>query len=218
MSTVGSINTGYCVSEWKDLLMDKAHRTLVHVGLLVILGAGLSDGLAATQVPVPTETVTNATILIGEAQGNPLMGEELEKVTYDVASRLRCPVCQGLSVADSHTDTAVSMMNEVRELLAAGFTQEQSLLFFEKSYGEFIRLEPKAEGFNLMVWIVPVVALLLGLGVIAARLRGAGGHSTSNASSDEAEDPELAEFLAQVRRDITAGEQNDEPDDDEDEG
>lgn len=199
--------------------MKRTYRNLLLVVLLCVLGTVLSAGLAATQVPlaVASETATNAMILIGEAEGTPLIGEELEKATYDVASRLRCPVCQGLSVADSHTDTAVSMVNEVRELLAAGFTQEQSMLFFEKSYGEFIRLEPKAEGFNLMVWIVPVVALLLGLGIIALRLRGAGGNSTSEVSAEKAEDPELIEFLDRVRRDIEAGPKADEDEPDENE-
>ena len=50
----------------------------------------------------------------------------------------------------------------MRELLAAGYDEEQILAYFERSYGEFVRLEPPLRGVNWLVWIAPVVGLLLG--------------------------------------------------------
>ncbi len=80
-------------------------------------------------------------------------GEALLARTEDVAGLLRCPVCQGLSVADSPATMAVNMKAQVREMLAAGYDQEQILAYFEHSYGEFVRLQPPLRGVNWLVWL-----------------------------------------------------------------
>jgi len=137
--------------------------------------------------------------LIGEPQGPPLTGEELERVTNEVSSLMRCPVCQGLSVADSPTPSAVAMKEEVRQFLAAGYTQTQILAYFEHSYGEFIRLEPKAKGFNLLVWILPIAALLTGLALVMRRVRRPDDDFRDDAPPV---DPDLETYLEQVRREV----------------
>jgi len=103
--------------------------------------------------------------------GPPLSGAALDRATEEVASLMRCPVCQGLSVADSPASSAVDLKSEVRRQLALGYTRDQVLASFERSYGEFIRLEPKAEGFNWLVWVAPMIALVAGALVIFFRLR-----------------------------------------------
>ena len=47
------------------------------------------------------------------------------------------------------------MSAQVRELLAAGYDEEQILAYFERSYGEFVRLEPPLRGVNWLVWLAP---------------------------------------------------------------
>ncbi len=103
--------------------------------------------------------------------GPPLSGAALDRATEEIASQMRCPVCQGLSIADSPASSAVDLKAEVRRQVALGYTREQILASFERSYGEFIRLEPKAEGFNWLVWVAPIAALVAGALVIAVRLR-----------------------------------------------
>lgn len=103
--------------------------------------------------------------------GPPLSGAALDRATEEVASQMRCPVCQGLSVADSPASSAVDLKAEVRRQVALGYTKEQVIASFERSYGEFIRLEPKAEGFNWLVWLAPMIALVAGALVIFFRLR-----------------------------------------------
>jgi cytochrome c-type biogenesis protein CcmH len=107
----------------------------------------------------------------GEPRGVPLTGDALDARTKEVASLLRCPVCQGLSVADSPASLAVKMKAEVREMLAAGYDQEQILAYFEKSYGEFVRLKPQLRGVNWLVWFAPILGLVLGGAVVGWALR-----------------------------------------------
>lgn len=109
--------------------------------------------------------------LVGEPQGTPLTGPALAQKTHEVSFLLRCPTCQGSSVADSPSATALNMRQEVEDLLAAGYTQEQILAYFEAAYGQFVLLQPKAEGLNLLVWIGPGLLLLLGAGILVVYLR-----------------------------------------------
>ncbi|TNF71770.1 MAG: cytochrome c-type biogenesis protein CcmH [Acidobacteria bacterium] len=164
--------------------------------LLTALGA-----ISATAQPQALGVEGQA--LIGEPKGRPLSGEELERVTNEVSSLMRCPVCQGLSVADSPTPSAVAMKEEVRQFLAAGYTETQILTYFEQSYGEFIRLEPKAKGFNLLVWILPIAGLLAGLALVMRRVK----QPAATEAQDDAPttvDPDLEVYLEQVRREVSS--------------
>jgi cytochrome c-type biogenesis protein CcmH len=88
-----------------------------------------------------------------------------------VSSRLRCPVCQGESIQDSPAELAGQMKQLVREQLASGRSEQQVMDYFTQKYGQWILLEPKAEGFNLLVYLLPMVFLLLGGGVIVMAVK-----------------------------------------------
>jgi len=94
-----------------------------------------------------------------------------EQVVYEVASELRCVVCQNLSVADSPSEMAGQMRAIVRERLAAGESPAQVRAYFVDKYGDWILLAPPRRGFSLIVWIFPFVAVVVGLGIVALVLR-----------------------------------------------
>ncbi len=141
-------------------------------------------------------------LLLDEPAGRPLAGDELDRVTEQVASRMRCPVCQGLSVADSPTDSAIAMKREVQKMLSEGYTPEQVLSYFERSYGEFIRLAPKPEGLNLLVWIAPALTLVGGAGLVALYFRRRPRPARTGAGPSSADDPELEAYRERVRREV----------------
>ena len=134
-------------------------------------------------------------LLITEVpRGVPLQGDALVQQTQEIAASLRCPVCQGLSVADSPSEMAVNMKTEVRDMLARGYTREQIESHFVRSYGEFVLLAPRFEGVNALVWILPIAALLLGAFVIRMKLR-----ALSEAPRSKNDDPDLARVRALVK-------------------
>lgn len=90
---------------------------------------------------------------------------------YEVASQLRCVVCQNLSVADSPSEMANQMRTIVRERLASGESPEQVRQYFLDKYGEWILLEPQRHGFSLVVWLAPVVAVAVGLVLFVVLIR-----------------------------------------------
>ena len=172
-------------------------KRIVAVGTLVAAFLGASPPATAQIEPVPEPSVRPEQ-LIGEPAGPPLAGAELDRRTDDLSSIIRCPVCQALSVDDSPSQSAIAMKEEVRDLLARGYTEDQVLRYFEQAYGEFIRLEPRARGFNLVVWLAPGLVLLLGAAVVVVRLRG--GRPVEERAP--AVEDDLAPYLERVRREV----------------
>lgn len=88
--------------------------------------------------------------------------EELDAMTARVADQLRCTVCRNQSVLESSADLSREMQAEIRRRLASGDSPEEVRAYFVDRYGEWILLQPRAEGLNLLVYILPAVGLLLG--------------------------------------------------------
>ncbi|MES2179089.1 MAG: cytochrome c-type biogenesis protein [Gemmatimonadota bacterium] len=95
----------------------------------------------------------------------------LEARTSAVASQLRCPVCQGLSIQDSPSELSQSMRAVVREQLAQGKTPDEVKAYFVSKYGEWILLAPKPSGFNIVVYALPVAVVILGAIAILLAVR-----------------------------------------------
>ena len=93
--------------------------------------------------------------------------ERVDRITAE----LRCPVCQGLSVKDSPSDTARQMRDLVVQRVGEGKTDAQIEDEFRAAYGDWILLAPPRRGFSLIVWIFPFVAVVVGLGIVALVLR-----------------------------------------------
>jgi cytochrome c-type biogenesis protein CcmH len=94
-----------------------------------------------------------------------------EDAVQAVAARLRCVVCQSLSVADSPSETAHQMREIIRQQLAAGESPEEIEAYFVDKYGLWILLSPPRSGFPLLVWVVPFVALAIGLALVGLLVR-----------------------------------------------
>lgn len=177
------------------------------LAILGLLAAGMLPATSlAWEASPPVDERLGPEQLVGPPAGTPVAVPALEAHTTAVASLVRCPVCQGLSVADSPATMAVNMKMQVRGMLARGYTDEQILSYFERSYGEFVRLQPPLRGVNWLVWIAPVAGLLLGSVVVirALRVRGAAGVGAPGpvGAPLPARDtlPESADLASYVRR------------------
>src|SRR3989337_3842696 len=73
-------------------------------------------------------------------------GEDLDEQMRAIASGLRCPVCQNLSVADSTSELARDMRALIVDQLRAGKTPEEIRAYFVSKYGPWILLAPPARG------------------------------------------------------------------------
>jgi cytochrome c-type biogenesis protein CcmH len=83
-----------------------------------------------------------------------------------LAADLRCPDCQGLSVADSETTSAREIRRQVDELVAAGAMDDEVRAHFVNRYGDWILLAPTSPA----AWILPFAVLAIGVAILATWL------------------------------------------------
>ncbi|HLE59262.1 MAG TPA: cytochrome c-type biogenesis protein CcmH [Candidatus Limnocylindria bacterium] len=86
----------------------------------------------------------------------------IDQVAAQVAAELRCPDCQGLSVAESRTAAATAIRAEIAELLADGASAEAVRQHFVDRYGAWILLDPPNP------WAAWIPALVIALGLLIA--------------------------------------------------
>jgi cytochrome c-type biogenesis protein CcmH len=78
------------------------------------------------------------------------------------------------------------MQREIRRRLAAGDSPAEVKRYFVSRYGEWILLQPRAEGINLLVYLLPALALLAGLVLAWRQIRSwaAAGEREAAAAAD----------------------------------
>ncbi|HSJ05834.1 MAG TPA: cytochrome c-type biogenesis protein [Longimicrobiales bacterium] len=134
---------------------------LVVVALLYAPAQGATP--AAGQAPTAEAVSPN--------QGRYVEETLLDRQTREVSSKLRCVVCQGLSLQDSPSQLAQEMRAIVREKLEEGMTPDEVKAYFVEKYGEWVLLQPDPRGFNLLVYIMPVAILFGGAGFVFFKAR-----------------------------------------------
>lgn len=157
--------------------MPATGRGVVRVGLctavallLTVATPGARRGLQAQPLQAQQPQVQQSQVQPAPAPAAPAQERSapvsndpvLEARTRQVASELRCPVCQGNSLQDSPSELAQEMKGVVRDQLASGKTPEEVKQYFIDKYGEWILLEPRASGFNLVVYLLPLVMVVVG--------------------------------------------------------
>jgi cytochrome c-type biogenesis protein CcmH len=121
----------------------------VNAARRLVISLLIASAAAAQTPPAPSDSAVQARV-------------------REVSSKLRCPVCQGLSLQDSPSELSQEMKSVVREQIAAGKSNDEVLQYFVGKYGEWILLQPKATGFNLAVYALPM--LMLGGGALVVIL------------------------------------------------
>jgi cytochrome c-type biogenesis protein CcmH len=97
---------------------------------------------------------------------SPSVNDTLKTVSLDevnkIAGKLMAPCCWSGTVDSHQSPAAEEIKTQIRAALQRGYTEQQILDSFVAAYGERILAKPKAVGFNLMAWILPAIAILVG--------------------------------------------------------
>ena len=106
-------------------------------------------------------------ILAGVVVWGLVVGEPTERDRVEaLGARIRCPVCQGESIADSPTPYAQDILAFVEDRVAEGWSDEQILAYLEDRFAG-IRLDPRFSGTAVLLWLMPVA-----VGLCAAAMAG----------------------------------------------
>ncbi len=118
--------------------------------------------------------------------------ETLSPQTLEIANSLNCPICEGESVRDSHSQLAQQMREVIQEKVDAGESRDQIMSYFVDRYGVGILRDPPKSGFVLTLWWVPVAALAIGaliLGTFMVQKRGRSKPGETERSGDASDGP-----------------------------
>lgn len=140
---------------------------------LAIVGIGLLAALLALLFLRPTPALT------------------VDERVDALSAQLRCPDCQGLSVADSPTRSAQEIRRQVVELVEDGATDDEVRDHFVARYGEWILLAPRSPA----LWLVPFAVVLAAAAGLALWLRRRAGtdHAAAATPLSDAERRRLHE-------------------------
>ena len=82
-----------------------------------------------------------------------------------IGKQLRCVVCQNQSIFDSNATLAKDLRMVVRERIEAGDTDEETMAYIARRFGDYVLLQPPMKAKTILLWTTPL--LLLGLAALA---------------------------------------------------
>ena len=87
----------------------------------------------------------------------------------EVSEGLTCQCGCGLTVANCNMPTcgfSVPMRRDIDRMIGEGKTRAQIISFYRAQYGEKVLSAPTTEGFNILAWTMPFIALAVGGGLM----------------------------------------------------
>lgn len=116
------------------------------------------------------------------AQDVPVTDDDVNAVAKD----LFCPVCESTPLDVCPTQACADWRDLIRQQLSEGSSPEEVQAYFARQYGSGVLANPPKSGFSLILWLLPVAAVVLGGAFFTRYMR------TLRASAAEA-DGEFAE-------------------------
>lgn len=151
------------------------HRILAAAALLLALAA-----------PLPAQ------------EGAPRLTPEQTRTANEAMSQLRSPVTPFHTV--DMCPSVPALRDSIRVAAAAGFTTDQIVEDVIARHGEQIRILPERRGAGLWAWIATPLVLLIGGGLIVARLRNDQQKASPPAAVASISESERARVAAAMRQ------------------
>lgn len=150
------------------------------------------ERLRASRWSWVASSVLLGAVLIGLIATAPVDPDRAE----EIGSLIRCPVCSGVPINESPSPMARDMMQVLRESLDAGATRDEAIATVIGAYPGSNLLDPSFSPSTAALWLIPLVALLTGVGLFSTVRR-------SRSDVDlEAERVELERRRDDVERDL----------------
>ncbi len=159
-------------------VIDSLVRLAAIAVVLAVLGAAFAAAVALADVAEPRAVVAQET-----------------------AESLTCQCGCGLTVANcNHPNCSFSVpvKDQIDAMVGRGMGRAQIVAFFRNQYGEKILSAPTTHGFNLLAWITPFAALLIGGGLVMLVL-GRWRSTAPLSDSPPTRDPSAPEFAPALR-------------------
>lgn len=106
-----------------------------------------------------------ALLRAGTSDGPALTAQERVR---DIAATIKCPTCRSQSVAGSDSAAARAIRGDIARRVGDGESADEIRAAVAATYGNDVLLTPARSGVEGVVWILPVIALVLGLAGVSA--------------------------------------------------
>lgn len=120
----------------------------------------------------------------------------LEARMMALATELRCLVCQNQTIADSHADLAVDLRQQIREMMAAGKSDDDIRRYMTDRYGDFVLYKPPLKPTTALLWAGPAVLMAVALAALFVVLRK---RQRMSADAFDPDTPEEGDDLSAAR-------------------
>ncbi len=111
-----------------------------------------------------------AIVVIGLASSPGVEPTDEQRVEA-LAATIRCPFCNGESLAESSSGVAADYRALIAERVAAGRSDAEIRQEFADNFGEAFLLDTPNDGWSIALWLVPLAVLVAGVVVILSLRR-----------------------------------------------
>ena len=96
----------------------------------------------------------------------PAFTDPAQQARYErVIRELRCLVCRSETIADSNATLAADLRRQVREMMAAGKTDQEIFQHMVDRYGDYVLYKPPLAARTWLLWGGPILLLVGGAAV-----------------------------------------------------
>ena len=135
-------------------------------------------------------------------------GSDFDRINQ-IAKQMNCPTCVGINLADCRTQTCSQWRGQIGDLIKEGYSDQEILDYFTTQYGDQVLQEPPKRGSTLVLWVLPVVALLAGGGWLVYTMRrwnkaelAPAAASTPTTPATSSPNDASEDYLHQVEKDL----------------
>jgi len=145
--------------------------------------------------------------VLAVALAAPQLDAALEQQARRIETEVIAPCCWSQQVSVHQSPAAEEMRVRIRAMLQEGQSEPEILDAFVAEYGERILAVPRARGYTLSLYVLPVVLLVasaLLLGVVVKRMAGraVAARPAGGASPGDAADAAYRDRLTDELRDL----------------
>jgi cytochrome c-type biogenesis protein CcmH/NrfF len=96
----------------------------------------------------------------------------VDRAANDLYNTVMSPFCPGRTLAMCPSPQAAQLRDDIKARLAAGESKRDIEESLYQTYGEIVLAKPRAVGFGLFAWAVPILFFAAGAGILVWWLRG----------------------------------------------
>ena len=85
---------------------------------------------------------------------------------WALTEQLRCLVCQGQSIAESHAPLATDLRDQTYRMVQEGRSDQEIVQYMTARYGDFVLFRPPVQTTTYLLWFGPFAVLALGVVVM----------------------------------------------------